>query len=154
MQKPEVTQREKFRLWLYPELRFLKTREARKAAQKAFGQRPKHVWKVMLGVIPISITAAAVSIAIMRMMLWLGVSIWLGTLINALIWAIFGAFAGAFFWRRPYILFLRRYLQDQGVPVCLKCGYDLRGLNDPRCPECGEAFDERLLKPMPDQERV
>ena len=25
-------------------------------------------------------------------------------------------------------------------PVCQKCGYCLRGLRDPRCPECGTAF--------------
>jgi hypothetical protein len=24
---------------------------------------------------------------------------------------------------------------------CLTCGYDLRGLPEPRCPECGRAFD-------------
>lgn len=27
--------------------------------------------------------------------------------------------------------------------VCLKCGYLLRGLTEPRCPECGRAFDPR-----------
>lgn len=25
--------------------------------------------------------------------------------------------------------------------VCLRCGYSLRGLETPRCPECGSAFD-------------
>jgi MFS family permease len=30
-------------------------------------------------------------------------------------------------------------LPDQGDPtVCKKCGYDLRGLREPKCPECGE----------------
>src|SRR5581483_2175302 len=27
--------------------------------------------------------------------------------------------------------------------LCQKCGYDLRGLADNRCPECGEMFDPR-----------
>lgn len=31
-------------------------------------------------------------------------------------------------------------------PKCQACGYDLRGLKEPRCPECGAAFDPALLK--------
>jgi len=30
---------------------------------------------------------------------------------------------------------------------CSQCGYSLRGLPEPRCPECGAAFDPALLKP-------
>jgi len=33
-----------------------------------------------------------------------------------------------------------------GRPKCRKCGYDLRGQQDLRCPECGTAFDEDVLK--------
>jgi len=33
--------------------------------------------------------------------------------------------------------------------VCDKCGYCLFGLTQPRCPECGTAFDLRLLEPIP-----
>ena len=34
---------------------------------------------------------------------------------------------------------LRRNLTARGLPTCIRCGYDLRGLPDesPRCPECG-----------------
>jgi len=53
---------------------------------------------------------------------------------------------GFWLFRRRIQRSLRRQLIDRGVPVCLKCGYQLRGLMDPRCPECGEAFDERLLE--------
>ncbi len=28
-------------------------------------------------------------------------------------------------------------MRDPAVPVCYKCGYDMRGQNFPRCPECG-----------------
>jgi len=34
---------------------------------------------------------------------------------------------------------LRVELRARGVPVCLACGYDLRGQIEPRCPECGTA---------------
>ncbi len=40
---------------------------------------------------------------------------------------------------------LRRSLLACAVPVCLKCGYSLRGLahDAPACPECGEAPSDR-----------
>ncbi len=31
---------------------------------------------------------------------------------------------------------------------CVKCGYNLTGLNDPRCPECGTPFDPQLLEQL------
>ena len=40
---------------------------------------------------------------------------------------------------------LRRQLVEQGVPICLRCGYDLRGQLEPRCPECGTPCDPSLL---------
>jgi hypothetical protein len=39
---------------------------------------------------------------------------------------------------------LRRSLVASGVPVCLHCGYDVRGQVEPRCPECGHEFDPKL----------
>lgn len=49
--------------------------------------------------------------------------------------------------RRDVPKALRKELLDCGVPVCLKCGYSLRGLPRDRsqCPECGRAFDDRVL---------
>lgn len=32
-------------------------------------------------------------------------------------------------------------LDPQKLPHCLKCGYSLTGLTEPRCPECGREFD-------------
>ncbi len=38
---------------------------------------------------------------------------------------------------------IRRKRKKKGL--CEKCAYDLRGLTEPRCPECGTAFDPKLL---------
>jgi hypothetical protein len=45
--------------------------------------------------------------------------------------------------RRGSAACLRRRLLAAGVPVCLRCGYHLRGLAAPApsCPECGRALD-------------
>jgi len=40
-------------------------------------------------------------------------------------------------YRKWMRVFLRQYLNDNGMPVCQGCGYDLRGQVQPRCPECG-----------------
>src|SRR5690606_15922663 len=47
---------------------------------------------------------------------------------------------------------IRSYLLSRGVPTCLECGYDLRGVNDAgadRCPECGESVPESLRAGVP-----
>ncbi|MCZ6653605.1 MAG: hypothetical protein O7D91_11325 [Planctomycetota bacterium] len=41
---------------------------------------------------------------------------------------------------------LHRRRRRKMLGLCLKCGYNLRGLTKPRCPECNTSFDERLLK--------
>ncbi len=40
---------------------------------------------------------------------------------------------------------LRKELAARGIPICIRCGYDIRGLTDARCPECGTEFDPSLL---------
>jgi hypothetical protein len=51
------------------------------------------------------------------------------------------------FCRRRIRQRLRVVLVQEGIPICLACGYDLRGPTEPRCPECGQPFDAALLKP-------
>jgi len=50
--------------------------------------------------------------------------------------------------RRGAAAELRRKLLARGVPVCMGCGYLLRGLSvsTERCPECGRAFDGQVEK--------
>lgn len=46
--------------------------------------------------------------------------------------------------RRRTVRFLRRRLLELGVPVCLACGYCLRGVPSQRCPECGVELPPRV----------
>lgn len=48
--------------------------------------------------------------------------------------------------RRGFAIALREKLVTAGVPICLRCGYSLRGAMPVtvRCPECGTAVDERV----------
>jgi hypothetical protein len=39
-----------------------------------------------------------------------------------------------------------RRRKHKRLDICVKCGHNLRGLTDHRCPECDTAFDERVLK--------
>ncbi len=49
------------------------------------------------------------------------------------------------FTRRAIRRELRVQLTQRGIPICIPCGYDLRGQTRPRCPECGTSFDAKLI---------
>ena len=49
---------------------------------------------------------------------------------------------GVWLMRRELSRRLRLELLDRGVPVCVRCGYDLLGVPGPGCPECGRAIDD------------
>ena len=57
-----------------------------------------------------------------------------GLAVAAVVWAI------QRLWYKPLRDQVRRELIARGIPVCLRCGYNLTGLSEPRCPECGEPF--------------
>lgn len=48
--------------------------------------------------------------------------------------------------RREIQIAVRRMLRERGLRVCMRCGYDLRGCTQPRCPECGRTTGE--LRPL------
>jgi uncharacterized paraquat-inducible protein A len=58
-----------------------------------------------------------------------------GLAVAAVVWAI------QRLWYKPLRDQIRRELIERGIPVCLRCGYNLTGLSEPRCPECGTSFD-------------
>lgn len=39
-----------------------------------------------------------------------------------------------------------------GVPVCPQCGYDLTGIPESRCPECGFGFEHRAIRELAETE--
>ena len=57
--------------------------------------------------------------------------------------ALCGLFLG-FAWARLFVrhLHLRR---RRKLGLCVKCGYRLEGLTEPRCPECATEFDEQVI---------
>lgn len=44
---------------------------------------------------------------------------------------------------------LRAHLASQGVHLCARCNYDLRGLADRRCPECGALSESQPRASVP-----
>ncbi|MDZ4755646.1 MAG: hypothetical protein SGJ11_14255 [Phycisphaerae bacterium] len=50
--------------------------------------------------------------------------------------------------RREMPKSLRRKLNELGVPVCMRCGYDLRGARPDVtcCTECGAALSQREVE--------
>jgi L-asparaginase/Glu-tRNA(Gln) amidotransferase subunit D len=49
--------------------------------------------------------------------------------------------------RRKYQRAVRAYLNEIGVPVCNRCGYNLFGTIEPRCSECGHTRVRATRKP-------
>lgn len=60
---------------------------------------------------------------------------------------LLGITAGMFFMHvlyiRPMRAQIRHVLNERGIPVCLRCGYSLADLPNPRCPECGQPFEAK-----------
>jgi hypothetical protein len=87
------------------------------------------------------VSSAVVTIAMVCFRLWLVPRVpfsvsWLTTLVG--LWA--GVFVGPgamIVYRTRIRKQLRRDLCARGIPVCLHCGYNLLGVFQGRCPECG-----------------
>ncbi len=130
----------------YPELLLFPTeRDAHQARQDwgwALMRRPRF-WAILFpAAIGLGITVHVVGGAI-RQYLPLSPALH-GGLVGGVVGGTCGS-AITWAWRREFRRHLRKCLVAHGVPVCIPCGYDLRGQTEPRCPECGAAFDASLL---------
>lgn len=132
--------------WLFPELKRFPDDASRRAAASEFQARVGVFnWRfglLLLLAIPLGLLAPWLS---GRLQAWLPLgSATLGVVVGC---GLFGLLQGALFatvinwsYRKPLQRFLRLKLNSLGVPTCLHCGYDTRGLHQPRCPECGRPF--------------
>lgn len=134
----------------YPELAYFDGPEERgKAivAAVAAARRGMEIWLVLIMVI---LTVAGA-------LLHASVSLYLrGSRFESTWNSMRGAFFGPMFIfatlivlrlrRRRIDRSLREQLVRRGFPICMRCGYDLRGQTEPRCPECGVPFDPELIK--------
>ncbi len=62
---------------------------------------------------------------------WLGRGLWVG--LGFVLAAVVRRYGTRTTVRRA----LRAQLREAGVPICVNCGYDLRGSSGGTCPECG-----------------
>lgn len=143
-------------LRLFPELRYLPTRQERKAAWSvAF--RP--LWaRYFIFVLLASFAAAAAfdgAGRLTRKLLPSRSTTW--HFARGAMQGVVGAAAGLVAVRlmqRRIQRSLREQLVARGVPICIACGYDLRGQTTPRCPECGTPFDPALIQSTTGLERT
>lgn len=135
---------------VYPELRlFASSDEATAAIHEArMGiWRSPRVWLRAVAWLCVPVVTAVSVVAIVRLF-WQQVPRTRSALpvIVSIITALVSSLGLRFAFRGPVRRALRVELCKRGVPVCVPCGYDLRGLQTRRCPECGAAFDPGLLE--------
>ncbi len=125
----------------YPELqRFASPAEA-KEAMHAWKKRMLKMPRFWLGLLGYTCgVGGLVFIILISLRPWLNIST---SMIGGIVGGVTAGSGGvglAWFWRHRCRRFLRQELLASGIPICLKCGYDLRGSKE-RCPECGNEFE-------------
>ena len=95
-----------------------------------------------------SLTRAGCVLIASGIVVSLGASLLLHVSVNLILPLLLGAglvMGGVLLFFVPMVLMLGG--AERHDPLhCGKCGYNLTGLTEPRCPECGEPFDVRVLK--------
>ena len=131
---------------LYPELQHFETREEAARVLKVWHERlmisPKF-WLALIGYTVV--VGLTVTLVVFYLRPWFGFS---SGIFGAIVCAATGGTSMAaitWLWRRQCRRFLRAELISRGVPVCVRCCYDLRGQDVPRCPECGTSFDPKSI---------
>jgi len=134
-----------------PELAFFADRRERRAVLKRFWRERVGLGRLLLITVALGLGGGIVQVLYTttteRLLTAWGVADrgWVGGCFAGLAGATIGL-AIQYLFRKPLRKYLREQLNAKGVPICIACGYDLRGQVDPRCPECGTAFDPKLIK--------
>jgi hypothetical protein len=127
-----------FRRWLYPELGFFHGMKGRRAARRCLARnliRSPGFWFGLLALAQgVMITVAGLSSHPGGPTVRDTVQT-VGLLLLVVCIAIFLLILA----RRSQVReVLRDCLREQGIPICLHCGYDLQGRAGDNCPECGQ----------------
>lgn len=145
----------------FPELALFQTEEERQEIHRRFWRERYGRfggilrWVIVSATVLGSLALATLALLVVRRVLisrgiwdaaWEYPVLYQGTVLLMLLTYI----AGTLVLRRNLRRYYRAQLVAKGVPICIDCGYDLRGQVDPRCPECGKAFDPKLLRPSGD----
>ncbi len=126
---------------MIPELHLFHSKESQKTAIRKWTKQLRGSWSWALYVgfgatLCVLLGAKIVWELQVMMPIWAAIMIGAGSCIIS-----FGILV-YFFLRRSLVPHLRRELNASGIPVCMTCGYDLRGSQD-RCPECGTGFSNQ-----------
>jgi len=137
-----------FAFRIYPELRLARTQFERTEASARAKLKRK---PTLAASAPVLIIALGVGVFVATFRLWR--PYWLPewfAVVGVLASAALAAVVGTVTVREPARRAIREFLLGRGIPVCLHCGYDLRGLDAdadaPRCPECAHGISPEALK--------
>ncbi|MHC4126690.1 MAG: hypothetical protein ACYSWT_03970 [Planctomycetota bacterium] len=135
----------------FPELNLLDSAaERRKVSRTAHRSvmRTRRFWLCWVGAAVSAVSAMVFIVGVFIPWLKQHVALpdWLVKIVMAFL--VTGIVAGGwqFGLRRPTRRRIREELLARGIPVCLACGYSLRGQTGTRCPECGRAFDPQRFE--------
>lgn len=127
----------------YPELEHFEREDVPGVASEVLTYAKHEVtrtWRFWLATLALLVVYMAVMILAGRIMTqYSGSPDWVrhaavgccGVVVSLVVWRLF---------RQRTRYHLRKRLVQLGVPICIPCGYDLRGSTD-RCPECGTTFE-------------
>ena len=142
-----VKEKYKWRYRIFPELERFENDLERTQVLKQGSRKAMRNWKGLCA-FAAAIVLCVVVVTVLKIQIAraTGLPRWLGSaLISGFVGGLIGRCGFQWYLRNPIRKYLRDELVARGVPICLRCGYDLRGQTESRCPECGGAFDERLL---------
>lgn len=136
------------------ELELFDTPEQRQEALSQIGDEAANPrsWGFWLGVVIVAGSAAGVMFFLRWLLPLLGLhGLWRELTTTVIIAATFW-FVLRWLHRSGIRRELRQKLINQNIPVCMGCGYLLRGLplSSMRCPECGRTFDKRICEILAD----
>lgn len=139
-------------LWLYPELARFDTQAERQTAAMQFQRQLIKSWRMWATVIGVSIGLGTIVPLMPLWLPWLVPGLRFSIAMQVVVTTIGSILPGLILpiglnlaIRQPFRRHLRERLAARGVPICIPCGYDLRGLTEARCPECGTPFDPALV---------